>query len=265
MPVIPSNPPPIPLTVVQVISSALRLIGVLASGETADAEIAQDSLFVFQNMVDSWQAERLMVYTVPRFVFNLTSGQQVYTYGASDPTNGLPAPDFNADRPASIERMGIINLNNSNQPLELPLQYITTAQWQEIPVKNIQSALPQYCWDDNAFPYRNLSLWPIPNTPLQIAIYPWAALKTPSTLTTTLAFPPGYAKAFRYNLAVDLAAEFPVIPQQVLGPIAAIAEVSKKIVKAMNTPIIDLRVDPAITAGSENGLYNWISDMPAGR
>lgn len=266
MPVAPSTPPPVPTTVLDVISSALRLIGVLSSGEAPDAGEAADGLKVFQDMVDSWQAERLMIYQVQRLIFQLNSGQQVYTYGTSDPTNGLPAPDFNSPRPAAIERIGIITNQNSTQPLELPMQYLTVAQWQDIPVKDILSALPQYMWDDNAFPYRNLSLWPIPNeTDLQVAIYPWAAIASPATLTTTLAFPPGYAKAFRYNLAVDLAAEFPVIPTSVLGPVAAMAAESKRVVKAMNTPIIDLRVDPAIVAGSELGLYNWISDMPAGR
>jgi hypothetical protein len=265
MPVVPSNPPPIPRTVLDVISSALRLIGVLASGETPSAAEQADSLAVFQDMVDSWNAERLMIYTVPRLVFPLVSGQQVYTYGAQTIPPSFPPPDFNADRAPSIERMGIIFLGNEAQPLELPLQYLTTAQWQEIPVKNIQSSLPQYCWDDNAFPWRNLSFWPIPNTQVDITIYPWAVLTTPANLTTELAFPPGYQKALRYNLAVDLAMEFPGTSLQLIQGVAAIAQEAKSIVKTINTPIIDLRCDPAVVAGTELGLYNWISDMPAGR
>lgn len=264
MPIPVPPPPPPSKTALDIISSALRLIGVLAAGETPDAGSANDALLVFNDMVDSWQAQRLMIFTVPRLLFNLNVNQQVYTYGSANPETN-PNPDFNSPRPAAIERMGIINLNNPQQPLELPLQYLTTAQWQEIPVKNITSALPQYCWDDNAFPFRNLSFWPVPNVALQTAIYPWSALTQPSTLTTLIAFPPGYAKAFRYGLAVDLAAEYPLAPPQVVSTVAAIALESMRIVKAMNTPILDLRCDPAIVAGSELGLYNWISDMPAGR
>jgi hypothetical protein len=265
MPVVPANPPPVPVTVLDIISSALRLIGVLASGETPSAAEQADCLQVFQDMVDSWQAERLMVFTIPRLVFNLVSGQQVYAYGAQTNPPSFPPPDFNSPRPAMIERMGIINLNNVEQPLELPLQYLTVAQWQEIPVKNIQSALPQYCWDDNQFPWRNLSFWPIPNVPLQVAIYPWMALTSPASLTTTIANPPGYAKALRYNLAVDLAMEFPGTSLQLIQGVAAIATEAKSIVKTINTPIIDLRVDPAIAAGNDLSLYNWLSDQPAGR
>jgi hypothetical protein len=264
MPIIPSSPTPVPRTVGDLINSALRLIGVLSSEENPSAATANDSLIVFQDLVDSWNAERLTVYFIPRLVFSLTAGKQTYIYGS--PVAGNPTvPDFNSPRPAAIERMGIINLNNPIQPLELPLQYLTVAQWQEIPVKNIQSALPQYCWDDQDYPFRNLSFWPVPNVPIQTAIYPWTALVQPAALSTQIAFPPGYFRALRYNLAVDLAAEFPVVPQQVLGPVMKTALEAKAIVKTMNTPIIDLRCDPAIVSSSEKGLYNWLSDMPAGR
>jgi hypothetical protein len=259
-------PPPLPpsKSTLDIISSSLRLIGVLAAGETPQGSEAEDALLVFNDMVDSWQAQRLMIYQSERIVFNLNAGQQVYVYGSANPETN-PNPDFNSPRPAAIERMGIIVLNNPLQPLELPLQYLTTAQWQEIPVKNITSALPQYCWDDQAFPFRNLSFWPVPNVQVQAVVYPWVPIGAPASLTTLIAFPPGYAKAFRYNLAIDLAAEYPVAPPQVVAGVLEIAQETMRIVKAMNTPILDLRCDPAVVAGSELGLYNWISDMPAGR
>lgn len=265
MPVAPSTPNPVPRTCLDVISSALRLIGVLAAGETPDGIMANDCLSVMQDLVDSWNAERLMVFYIPRLVFNLVAGQQTYNYGL--PVVGNPiVPDFNSQRPARIDRMGIIWLGNAAQPLELPMQYLTVAQWQEIPVKNITSSLPQYCWDDDGFPFRGLNFWPIPNVADQVTIYPWTVLTQPATLTTQLAFPPGYAKALRYNLAVDLAAEFPVIPGSVLGPVQQIAIESKVVVKSLNAPIIDLFCDVGVTQqNSQNYQYNWISDMPAGR
>ena len=251
--------------VIDMISSALRLINVLADGETAPASMAQDALFVTQGMVDSWQAERLMIFNIARNVYSLSAGQQSYNMGLNPPNPwdfGYPG---GVPRPAKIDRMGIIWLGNAAQPLELPLQYLTVAQWQEIPVKNISSSLPQYCWDDNGFPFRQLNFWPIPNQADQVAIYPWTALTTPATLTTLLAFPPGYQQCFRYNLALLLAAEFPPVPQEVLASIAAIALESKRVVKAMNMPMVDLRCDPALTPLGNRYLYNWISDIPAGR
>ena len=251
-------PPPILTTVLDILSSSLRLIGVLASGEQPSASQQADGLRVVNDLWDQWNAEQLMIFTIPRVLFDLTSGKQVYTYG----TGG----DFDADRPPAIERMGILWLQNQNQPLELPLDYFTAQSWSQIPVKNIESSLPQYCWDDQAFPLRNLSFWPIPNiSALQVVIYPRLALPQPITLTTLMAFPPGYLKAWRFNLAVDLAAEYPVVPPQVLAPVAQQAIEAKAIIKTMNTQPIDLACDPATTPLGGDYLYNWISDTPAGR
>jgi len=249
------------IAALDLITSALHLINVLPSGETATAAEANDALFVLQDMIDGWQAERLMIFTIPRLVFSLKAGQQTYNYGLNPPNPW----DFNSPRPAKIERMGIIWLGNAAQPLELPLQYLTVAQWQEIPVKNIQSSLPQYVWDDDGFPFRGLNFWPIPNVGDNVAIYPWMALNSPVTLTSLVSYPPGYQQALRYNLAVMLAAEFPPVPPEVLQIIAAIANQSKAVVKAMNTPMVDMRCDPALTPLGNRYLYNWISDMPAGR
>jgi hypothetical protein len=250
-----------PVMVQDLITSAMRLIHVLGAEEVPTASEANDALFVFQGMIDSWNAEHLAVFSNTRLVFPLQSGQQSYNYGLNPPNPW----DFNSPRPAKIDRMGIIWLGNPAQPLELPLEYYTTDQWANIPVKNIQSSLPQYVWDDQGFPFRVLNFWPIPNVTDQVVIYPWVALTEPSTLTTVIAQPPGYQQALRFNLAVMLAAEFPPVPPQVVQMVAGIAAASKAVIKTMNQEPVDIRCDPALTIQGNKWLYNWLSDSPAGR
>jgi hypothetical protein len=261
MSVITTAPDTMSYTAQDIITRAMRLLNLLGSGETPTASEASDSLTALQGMVDTWNTERLMIFTIPRLVFSLTPGQQTYNLGANPPN----AWDFNYPRPARIERMGIIWLGNAEQPLELPMQYLTVAQWQEIPVKNISSSLPQYCWDDNGYPFRGLNFWPIPNTNDQVTIYPWSAVTLPTTLTSLIAFPPAYYQAFVYNLAVMLASEFPVVPPEILQTVMSIASQTKALIKSLNMPMVDLRCDPALTPLGDRYLYNWISDMPAGR
>lgn len=235
---------------VDLIQSSLRLIGVLASGETASGAEASDALAILNDMIDSWQTERLMIFTTSRLTFSLISGQQTYTVG----TGG----NFNTPRPIRITQAGIISLNNPAQPLEIPIEYLTTPQWAAIPVKNIQSALPTKVYDDGAFPLRNLSYWPIPNTAVDTAIYPWVALTSFADLTTDYTFPPGYTKALRYNLAIDLAPEYGMnLPPEV----AAQAIASKAAVKSINSPLIDLLCDPALV-NPKGAVYNWLVDAP---
>jgi len=240
-----------------VINSALRLINVLASGEVPTAAESQDALATLNLMMEEWSADRLTVFTVQRVVqdalgnfFNLVPGQKAYTYG--------PGGFFNVPRPAYIDRIGIISKANPIQPLELPLEYLTTDQYAAIPVKDITSSLPLKVWDDLGFPLRTFTFWCVPDggLPVSIAVYSWTALMSFPDLATDLEFPPGYFKAIRYNLAVDLAPEFGT---QVPPEVAAVATSSKAKIEAINAPNLDLRCDPALVSPRQQ-VYNWITD-----
>jgi hypothetical protein len=235
------------------ISSALRLIGAQDPNEPVSPGDAATGLQVLNDMVDAWQAERLMIYTVGPQTFALTVGKQTYTMG--------PGGDFDTDRPPSIERVSIIFLGNPAQPLELEIDYLTDAQWQHVPVKNISSALPTEVWDDQNFPLRGLNFWPIPSANVKTSIYTWSVLSQFGSLADQHNFPPAYARAIRFNLAVDLAAEYgkSVSPEVAMG-----AMTSKAVVQSLNAPTVDLRCDAALTE-SGRSLYNWISDTPVRR
>jgi hypothetical protein len=44
------------------INRALRLLGVLAEGETPSADMSNDALTALNQMIDSWNTERLSVF-----------------------------------------------------------------------------------------------------------------------------------------------------------------------------------------------------------
>ena len=44
------------------INRALRLLGVLAEGETPSADMSNDALTALDQMIDSWNTERLSVF-----------------------------------------------------------------------------------------------------------------------------------------------------------------------------------------------------------
>jgi hypothetical protein len=239
------------------INSSLRMINVLASGEQPSTAEQTDSLVILQQMIDSWQAERLTIFTIQRTgqqggpqTFPLVSGQQTYTLGSGG--------NFNIPRPARIERISLEWLSNPAQPLELPLEMVNEQRWQTVPVKAITSTLPTVVYDDQGFPYRNLSFWCIPTVVSNVIIYYWNPLNTFTDLVTDVQFPPGYFKALRYNLAVDLAPEFgrPIPPE-----VAAQALMSKSVIESMNLPAFEMRVDPAVI-DPKLRAYNWISDTP---
>lgn len=231
------------------IAGASRIAGVLANGETQDPSEANDALVILNQMIDAWGAEHLNVFTLSRNTFSLVSGTQNYTLG----TGG----NFNIARPSRIDYVSILSLANAAQPLEIPIQYLTDPQWQEVPVKNIQGSLPNKVYDDGGFPLRTLSYFPIPNvTTVQTVIGSWQALSQWATLVTDNTFPPGYLEAIKYNLALRIAAEW---PGNISPAAIALAGSSLARIKAANITPIDMKCDSALVGSGGKG-YNIFTD-----
>lgn len=233
----------------------MRLIGALASGEVPTGAESNDGLAIVNQMLDSWNADRLTVFTLTIAEFSLVPGQQVYTYG----TGG----NFNAARPARIERASIVSLTNPAQPLELPIAMYTDADWQQVPLKIVNTTLPQGVYDDGGYPLRSLSFWPIPTVVVKTRLYSWTALSAFPDLTTDVPFPPGYQEALRYNLAMRLIAEYPGDYNPLMAEVTGkLAVESLARIKSMNLPVVEAQCDDAIVG--RGGRYNYFSDMPMG-
>jgi hypothetical protein len=138
--------------------------------------------------------------------------------------------------------MSSILLTDPNNPVEVPMSMYTVDQWQtQVPVKIVTSSFPQICYDDGNFPLRTLNFWPIPTLEMNaVRFYSWQAVGGATSLQSKLSYPQGYARALRYNLAIDLAAEFsaPVPPV-----VQDIAIKSLATVKTMNAPQLNMRSD----------------------
>ena len=238
----------IQFTAASLIASALRLINVVAAGEITPIDAANDSLLVLNQMIDSWNAESQVIFSTRYDDYPLIAGQQTYTLG--------PGGDFNANRPAKIAGMSSILLNNPANPLEVPITMYSVQDWQrQVPVKSVSSSFPQICYDDGGFPLRTLNLWPYPAfAENNLRIYSWQSIGWPSTLRSLISFPPGYAEALRYNLALRLAPEFAA---QVPPMVAQLAVESLARIKRMNVPDMEMRSDLLATDAG----YNYKADL----
>lgn len=222
------------MTALDLITRSLYLVNALAFDETLDIAQANDALADLNDMIDSWNAARLTIFTTRIDDFPFTLNKQTYTLG----TGG----DFDMPRPARIDAMSAILLTVPENPIEVPMAMYTVDEWQtQVPVKVVDSSFPQICYDGGEFPLRKLSFWPIPAFQQNsVRIYSWAALTQPATLQTTIAFPPGYNEAFRFNLAIRLAPNYGV---PVPASVQQVAVESLGRIKTMNAPELDLRSD----------------------
>lgn len=235
------------LSASQLIASSLRLLGVLASGESPSASEATDGLVSLNDLIDAWSTQSLLIPNIVADTLALVSGQQTYTMGAGG--------NFNVSRPMSIIRANI-QLTNESPNVELPMQILTMEQYSGIILKSITSTFPLYLYSDNAFPLTNISVWPVPtDSENNLVLYSWKPLTNLASLTATPSLPPGYERALRYNLAVELAAEY---GKQVPEVVAGIAQESRGDIKRMNGRPRYLQVDDAIRSNGET--YNWRTD-----
>jgi hypothetical protein len=73
-------------------------------------------------------------------------------------------------------------------------------------------------------------------------------LTQPATLATELFFPPGYMRAFAYNLAMEMAPEFGVEPSP---QVQRIAMTSKRNLKRINNPYDVMSLPYAVVANRQ--------------
>lgn len=206
-----------------IINGSLRLIGQLAEGETPSSETSNDALVSLNQMLESWSIERLSVYT--------TQDQQ-FTWPASTISRTLgPSGDFVGLRPVQLDDSTYFN--DPTTGIDYGIKIVNQQQYDGIALKTVTSTFPQVIWLNPDMPDLEMFIFPVPTRALLWHFISVLELSQPATLATTLTFPPGYLRAFRYNLACELAPEFGVEPST---QVKRIAMTSKRNLKRINAP-----------------------------
>jgi hypothetical protein len=206
-----------------IINGSLRLIGQLAEGETPSSETSQDALNALNQMIDSWNTERLAVFATIDQVETWPPGQRYRTFG--------PTGDIVGTRPVLID--DATYFRDPASGISYGLKLINQQQYNGIAVKTVTSTYPQVLWVNMTYPDIEMYVYPVPTKVLEFHIVSVQELTQPATLATDLAFPPGYLRCFRYNLACEMAPEFGVEPSR---QVQRIAMTSKRNLKRINNP-----------------------------
>lgn len=204
-----------------IIHRALRTIGVLGAGDAAPAEDATDALVALNQMLDTWSADSLLVYTINEQSFALTAGVKTYTIG----TGG----SFNTPRPVAIQYAYTRDSTNLDRPLGL----IGVEQYSAIGLKSQPNTFPEALYFDPSFPLADVNLYPAPLSGLTLFLGLWQPFTEVASLDTSFTYPPGYEAALTYSLAEVLALEYgrPVPPD-----LGRAANDARKRIKGVNLP-----------------------------
>lgn len=139
-------------TTEQMIGGAMRLIGALAAGETMEAADADDALRAFNEMVESWNTERLSVFTTQDQVFSWPSGQATRSIG--------PTGNFVGERPITLD--DATYFVDPGTGISYNIVPVNQDQYNSIALKTAQSTFPQWIWLNEAYPDAEMTVFPVP-------------------------------------------------------------------------------------------------------
>jgi hypothetical protein len=189
-------------TVLNIISRALRLIGVAQTGEAVGSEEASDALVALNQLTSEWNNESLMLFGFMNELFPLTATTGVYTIG--------PGGDIDTARPQSITR-AFVRYNASASPsfqYDYQLEIVPNEKYQEVFLKQLSVTYPIYLFYDNKYPLGTITLYPYPSQACTLGLSSWNQISQFTNLIQDIEMPPGYESALAYGLAVAIAPEY---------------------------------------------------------
>lgn len=218
-------------TAADIIRRSLKLLGILAAGESLSAEDQSDGLVELNAMLGTWANERLLVHGTRRSTHVLTGGLSPHTIG----TGGT----FATTRPLRIDGAGVIRVGET---FETPLKLLTDAEYRQLAEKTETDEVPQRLWVEQTYPAAKLWLWPVPTSAATLVLYSWSRIAA-FAASDTVSLPDGYENALAHALALQVAPMYGVEPSPTLRENASEALAA---VKRTNAPEVVVELDAAL-------------------
>lgn len=225
----------------QIVEQALSLLGVLALGETADADMIGDGLVFLNDMVDSMATDSLYIYAQEHLSKSCAPGTSQVTIG--------PSGDIVATRPYMIESGAYFRVSN----LDYRMEQIDRIDYDIIVNKSVQATYPNVFYYEPTMPNGTMRFWPglassaTLYVPVNIQLTQFADAMTQYTL------PPGYKRMLVYSLAEEMAATYRPCPPDV----AKIAMKARNNIRRLNARIPTMAVPSEL---NKPGRYNILSN-----
>lgn len=183
------------ITALELITRSMRLINAVAAGELPTPEDANDALETLNELIDGWSTQSLSVYGTNNDEFQTIAGKSIYTYGVGG--------DIPETRPVFVNDAYCVRNGVTTH-----VRVVDIIDYNTISLKSTSQPLVERLVWTNIFPLSQVILWPVPSEIVTIGITSGRVLSNVTDLQQSIALPPGYLRALRYNLAVDLWPEY---------------------------------------------------------
>lgn len=208
-------------TAQDIISGAIKKIGVLRKNESPSADESTDALDVLNDLLASWSNDSLLCYATVTDTFSIGPAAS-YLIG--------PGQVLNSARPMWIKAANVTTAN-----LDFEVTIVPEEDFQvQIVQKNITSNIPLYLTYNNAYPYGTIKLWPQASTTIGLTLMSEKLITEFTSLTSTFDMPPGWSHALKTNLGLHLLRDYNLPPDPLLIQLANEAKgaLKKQTIKA---------------------------------
>lgn len=212
-------------TVGDVLSSALRLAGVLAAEESLSADQSENGIETLNEILAMWGTTRMNRSGNQQLAFTLTDESVTFGTGGDVSTRIQGASSV-------IVRSG---------GLDYTLREISVDDYATIPLKSTGGTPEVFCLD-NGYPLNTMRIYPVPSAGMQLRVDAVVALAEYSSVSDTVNLPPETRKALREALAVHFCAEYGIEPSAALIAMSRQSQAAMR--RAYRVPAA--RFDPAL-------------------
>ena len=230
------------MTVLDLIKASLRVLGILAAGETPDAQQSTDARQALNLMLGEWDNDGFLTLREQQN-FSVSSGTASYSIGDGETWDG--------NKPLKI----LVAYLRDSDGYDHPLTIINEKEYMEIYDKDSEGR-PTRLFYQPAETTGTVYLYPEPDDAYTIYLLNHKEFTEYTALTTTISLPSGYLNALKFNLAVEIAPEYEREPSQWV-----ISQATKKLAAIKSTNVKKpgpMKFDNALTG--QPGIYDIDSD-----
>lgn len=188
------------LTRDQIITGALRMLGVVAQGESPTAIQITEAAEALNLMIKAFEADGMALWGITEYTVPLTNAVASYSIGIGKSVN-------------TSKPLKVIQAYNrdSVSNVDIPMRIITRQEYNILGNKT-SSGNPIQCWYDPRLDYGVLTVFPVPNTTTatnnSVHIVYQRSFEDFTASGDNPDFPQEWLECLKYGLAVRLAPEY---------------------------------------------------------
>lgn len=185
------------MTVLDLIKSSLRAIGVIASGEDPTSEESSDALEALNMLLEEWHSSELIALKQMQ-TFNVAASTKSYTIGSGMTWNG-----------STPKR--VLSAYVTLSGIDYPVDIIGESEYMGIPEKTLEGR-PFRLFFLPSGSTGTIYLYYQPDQAYTLTMLHSKAFTPYTSLTANITLPNGYNSALKYNLAAEISTEYKVDP-----------------------------------------------------